>query len=267
MTKSYLTAARAMELEHRLSVRDLAIAHTVCLLRCVSGSQLQRIHVGGTPLGRVRTARRILARLVSLDVLSRLDRRVGGPLGPGSDDYTYVLGVAGQRLARSRGWLPPGRNRKPAELGLTFLSHRLAVSELHTRITEGAQAGSYEIEALDAEPGCWRSYSGPGGARLWLKPDSYVRLTTPDLLLASFLEVDLATESGPTIERKMMAYYAYWMTGRENDPFPRVVFLAPSTVRADLLTEVAARLPAEAWQLFRVTTFDRALEAVMGGNP
>jgi hypothetical protein len=263
MSRTYLTAARALELSHQLSSRDLAITQTVCSLRCVSGSQLQRIHVpGGTPLGRVRTARRLLRRLVELDVLARLNRRVGGPLGPGSDDYTYVLGLGGQRLARARGWLPPGRGRRPAEIGLSFLAHRLAVTELHTRVIVGAQEGRYEIEALTPEPGCWRTYVGSGGVHLQLKPDSYARLATADLLHANFIEADLATESAPTIERKMRAYYAYYLTGQESDPFPRVIFIVPSAVRAELLTEVAGRLPAEAWQLFRITTFDRVLEAV-----
>jgi hypothetical protein len=263
MSTRYLTAARALELAGKLSARDLAIAKTVCSLRCVSGSQLQRIHVpGGTPLGRVRTARRVLARLVELDVLARLSRRVGGPLGPGSDDYTYVLGLGGQRLARARGWLPPGRARKPAEIGLTFLAHRLAVAELHTLVIEGAQQGRYTIEALTPEPQCWRSYIGPGGIRQQLKPDSYTRLAAPDFIHANFIEVDLATESAPTIERKLRQYAAYYATGQESDPFPRVVFLVPSAVRAEVVIEAAGRLPADAWRLFRVTTFDRALEAL-----
>lgn len=266
-TARYLTAARALELSNQLTPRDLAITQTVSSLRCVSGSQLQRMHIpSGTPLGRSRTARRILRRLTTLDVLARLERRIGGPLGPGSDDYTYVLGLGGQRLARFRGWLPHGRGRRPAEFGLTFLAHRLAVSELHARIIEGAQEGRYEIEALTAEPGCWRSYVGPGGAPISLKPDSYARLATPDYLHANFCEVDLATESSSTIERKMRQYLAYYATGRESDPFPRVVFVVPSAVRADLLLEVAGRLPAEAWRLFRITTFDRALDAMTGAG-
>jgi hypothetical protein len=263
----YLTAARALELTAQLSERDLAITRTVCSLRCVSGSQLQRIHVpGGTPLGRVRTARRVLARLVELDVLARLTRRVGGPLGPGSDDYTYVLGLGGQRLARSRGWLSPGRGRRPAEIGLTFLAHRLAVSELHARVVEGAREGHYAIEALTPEPDCWRSYVGPGGVRLQLKPDSYARLATPDFIHANLIEVDLATESAPTIERKMRQYATYYATGQESDPFPRVVFLVPSAVRAEVVVEAAGRLPADAWRLFRVATFDRLLEALTGAD-
>jgi hypothetical protein len=268
MSTHYLTAARALELAAQLTQRDLAIAQTVCSLRCVSGSQLQRLHVpGGTPLGRVRTARRVLARLVELDVLARLGRRVGGPLGPGSDDYTYVLGLGGQRLARSRGWLPPGRARRPAEIGLAFIAHRLAVAELHARVIEGARENDrYAIEVLTPEPGCWRSYIGPGGARLRLKPDSYARLATPDFIHANFIEVDLATESAPTIERKMRAYHAYYTTGQERDPFPRVVFIVPSAVRVEVVVEAAGRLPADAWRLFRVTTFDRVLEALTGAD-
>ena len=261
MSARYLTAARVCELENHLTPRDIAITQTVCALRCVSGSQLQRMHIpDGTPLGRSRTTRRVLARLVELDVLARLERRIGGPLGPGSDEYTYVLGLGGQRLARSRGWLPPGRGRRPAEIGLTFMAHRLAVSELHARVIAGAQ-GRYEIEVLTPEPGCWRSF---GGA--YLKPDSYVRLATPDFIHANFCEVDLATESSSTIERKMRQYVAYYATGRESDPFPRVVFIVPSAVRAEVLVEAAGRLPADAWQLFRVTTFDRALDVMTGAD-
>jgi hypothetical protein len=263
MSRRNLTATRVRELDGLLTPRDHAIAESVGSLRCVSGSQLQRMHVpDGTPLGRSRTTRRVLARLATLDVLARLQRRVGGPLGPGSDDYTYVLGLAGQRLARSRGWLPPGRGRRPAEFGLTFLAHRLAVSELHARIIEGARAGRFEIEALTTEPDCWRSF----GSGVYLKPDSYVRVATPDYLHANFAEVDLATESSSAIERKMRQYLAYYASGREADPFPRVVFIVPSAVRAEVLLEVAGRLPADAWRLFRVTTFDRVLEVMTGAE-
>jgi hypothetical protein len=262
MTQRYHTPTRVRELETQLTRRDRAIIQTVCSLRCVSGSQLQRMHVpSGTPLSRVRTARRVLARLVDLDVLARLDRRIGGPLGPGSNDYTYVLGLGGQHLARSSGWLSAGRPRRPAGIGLTFLAHHLAVAELHARVIEGRQEGRYAIEALVAEPDCWRSYSG-----IRLKPDSYIRLTTPNLLHANFCELDLATESAPTIERKMHAYSAYYRSGQENDPFPRVVFIVSSARRAEVLIETAGRLPAETWRLFRITTMENALETLTGGD-
>lgn len=260
---AYLTAIRLLELGGRLSRRDLSIARSVASLRFISGSQLQRIHVpGGTPLGRVRTTRRVLGRLVELDILARLPRRIGGPLGPGSDDYTYVLGLAGQHLARVRGWLPPGRARQPAELGLAFLAHHLAVAELHTRIIEGEHQGRYAIQALDPEPTCWR-YFAPA---THLKPDTYTRVATAEFIHASFCEVDRGSQSASTIERKMRSYHAYYLSGQETDPFPRVVFIVPSSLRAELLIEVAGRLPAEAWQLFRITTFDQSLAALTEAN-
>jgi Replication-relaxation len=146
------------------------------------------------------------------------------------------------------------------------VAHRLAVAELHARVIEGAQEGRYEIEALTPEPNCWRTYTDPGGTQLTLKPDTYARMTTTDYLHVNFIEVDLATESSITIERKMRQYLDYYRSGRENDPFPRAVFIAPSTVRAEVLIEAAGRLPAEAWQLFQVTTFDRALDVMTGIN-
>src|SRR5580700_1211942 len=151
MSTRYLTSTRTQALDARLSSRDLAITRTVCSLRYLSGSQLQRMHIpDGTPLGRVRTSRRVLARLTKLSVLARLERRIGGPLGPGSGDYVYTLGVGGQRVAQLHGWLPTRRSRQPLAPGLAFLAHRLQVAELHVRVMEGVHSGRYELQLLQA---------------------------------------------------------------------------------------------------------------------
>ena len=90
-----VTEARVAQLEQTLSPREVALVQTLDRLRLASTKQLERLHfTAGTELANARQVRRTLARLVELRVLTRLERRVGGPKS-GSSDYPYVLDVAG----------------------------------------------------------------------------------------------------------------------------------------------------------------------------
>jgi hypothetical protein len=261
------SAAAQLSLDERLSPRDLAVVASLAELRFLTARQLERWHyAGATPLARARAARRGLERLTSLGVLTRLERRIGG-VRSGSAGYVYALDLLGQRVAAHYGWLHIGRTRRLREPGRTFLRHSLAVAEVHVRLIESDRANALELIQRQSEPSCWRSFTGPSGGRLILRPDSFAIVATPTLELSWFIEVDRDTESAATIERKLAAYVAYWHSGREvarQGVQPRTLWWAPNARRVGQLERAVARLPLEAQPLFVVAMFDRVIEALSG---
>lgn len=82
-----------------------------------------------------------------------------------------------------------------------------------------------------------------------------------------FIEVDMASESRSVIARKLRAYLDYFHSGQEQQAhgvFPRVALLTTTEDRRAALVGVCARLPAEAWRLFTVSTLDQGLAVLHG---
>jgi len=130
-------------------------------------------------------------------------------------------------------------------------------------LTERERAGAFAIEELHAEPGSWRWFAGIGGARRVLKPDAFVRLGVGDFELASFIEMDMASESLPTIARKCGVYVDYWRSGVEqriHGMFPRVFWLVPHSKRLQAIGQVVRRLPQETRELFAVALHEHAAD-------
>jgi hypothetical protein len=76
-----------------------------------------------------------------------------------------------------------------------------------------------------------------------------------------FIEVDRATESRTTLDRKLDRYVAHWRTGREQATrgiYPRVLWVVPDAGRHAVLIDAFARQPVEAWPLFAAVTADEA---------
>ena len=264
-----ISEARVAQLQEQLGQRERAVIETLDNVRLATASQLERLHfTQGMPLANARQCRRTLKRLSELRVLARLDRRVGG-VRSGSAGYIYALDVAGQRLASASGPAGGIRVRRPWTPGAPFVRHGLAVTELYCRLREAERAGKLDLLEFWAEPLCWRRFTGVGGGRVVLKPDAFVRLGLGEYEHASFIEVDRATQSGPTVANKLTVYRRYWQTGREQERFgvfPRVVILAPSEVRREALVEVCGKQPADAWALFRVAHYDAALDVLAGAG-
>lgn len=257
-----------LPVDERLSARDLAVIESLAELTFLSARQLERWHYeGATPLAQARAARRGLERLTNLEVLIRLERRVGG-VRAGSAGYVYALNLIGQRIAQRHRWLRVRRTRRVCEPGRTFLRHHLAVAELHVQLIESARAGLLDVLAREGEPRCWRAYGGMGG-NLTIRPDSFVLVATPELELSWFAEVDQDTEGRAAIERKLRAYVNYWRSGQEvarNGVQPRTLWLAPNARRIEQLEAAIRRLPPEAQPLFVVAPFDRAIDVLRGNN-
>jgi hypothetical protein len=243
-----------------LSQRDRAVVADVARTRVMTGGQITRLHFSDLSLAtRERTRRRVLARLVALDVVTTLERRIGG-VRAGSSGLIYSLGVAGQRalplLAADNLPEPPARIRRPWTPGRLFLAHSLAGTELYVRLREHERAGDLRLAAFSVEPAAWWP-SGMGGL---VKPDAYALLHATEVQDSWWVEVDRATESLPTIRRKLLAYVDFARTGQlgPDGVTPRVLVTAPHGTRRSAITDLVKQLPPPADALFRVALHDQA---------
>jgi hypothetical protein len=252
---SRFSARQVARIGERLSARDREILATVARFRAMSGEQLQRLFwPDGTPATRARLARHGLARLSDLGVLAPLARRVGG-VRAGSRGRCFAVGLAGQRLLAKEG--SNRRARHPHTPGERYLAHTLAVAHIYVELMEAERQGRADLLAFDPEPACWRTYLGPFGARLVLKPDAYVKLGIGDYEFSWLVELDLATEALTTIERKAQRHFDYHRSGearRTHGVSPRVAWIVPDEQRAEALRLTLSRLPAETERLFVVST-------------
>ena len=227
---------RVNQLVDSLANLDWQVITDVARFRLMSGQHLQRRFFDTTPAGG-RAARRLLLRLVEVDVLARLERRIGGVRG-GSAGFIYTLGLNGQKLLNQG-----QRARRHREPGWPFLNHTLAITELYVQICEEARSGTeLTLMSFDPEPLCWRSQPGPGTERLHLRPDAYVIVHRRQRRQYWFVEIDLGTESRPTIKRKMQQYVRWLETGYEqarlDGVFPRVLWHTADEQRRNVLQEL-----------------------------
>lgn len=271
MTRRYATRKRIAHLERTLMPRERAIIETLDRLRVATTEQLRRIHFGDlTPRSAARQAPALLGSLARRQVVVKLQRQVGG-VRAGSKAAVWSLDTAGQRLASSSCGPAGGfHRRRPWTPSLSFLAHRLAVSEIFASLSEREQAGAVEVLGFDAEPLCWRRFTSAHGATAYLKPDAFVRLGVGEVERAAFVEIDRATESRSTLAVKLRAYRQYWDTGREQERrgyFPRVVFAVPSEERKAVLVDLFGGQPTETWPIWQVVLADDLTDVLIGGRP
>jgi hypothetical protein len=258
--------ARAARLRRRLSERDLAVLDLLRRVRLLSLRQLQRLLVvDGSPAARTRRSQLLLTRLTKLGVVTRFSRTIGG-IRAGSSGFIYGLSGLGQAVIDTGGPLG-GRRRRVWESKPYFQDHMLAVSELYVQLVERHREGQSELLAYDAEPGCWRHFTGPGGELVVLKPDAYVRLGAVAVERSAFVEVDLTTEGLPTIQRKSQRYIDYWRSGMEQQwrgVFPKVVWLVQNEQREGRIGDVIRKFATDAQALFEVGLLSTAAQLLSG---
>lgn len=249
----------------RLTTRDWAIIETVNKIKLATGLQLERLHFSSLS-GRSRevTRGRVLRRLVAWRVLVPLPRRRGGNQR-GSSHSVFALDTAGQRLLAERQMLtqPTPRVRRPGAPGERLIRHTLAVTELYTALVETARSNpGLSLAGFDGEPACW----WPTGLGGWLKPDAYLCLDTDELRAHWWVEIDLATEGLPTIQRKLGAYLDFCNRGQlgPSSTMPRVLVSVPSEQRRQAIQALVRRLPEPASKLFSVTTHQPAVVELIG---
>ena len=263
---TYITLAQAEAIAVGLSPRDQAILFDLARVRVLSGAQLTRLHFAALTLeSRERTRRRVLARLVELHVAVALDRTIGGARA-GSAGHVYSLGIAAQRVlplldggAYADGLM--GRTRAPATPGSLFLTHALAVAELYVRLREHERAGKLTLAHFAAESGAWWP-DGRGGA---IKPDAYGCVRRGDVEDCWWIEVDRATESLPTLKRKLTAYADFARTRQTgpDDVVPRVIVTVPHDRRLADVRDLVGGLSAPGPEMILPVPHERAVPTVI----
>lgn len=202
-----------------LSTRDHAILATIDTYRFATGAHLVKLHFDGhaSQVSAERTARRVLARLRERRVLDVLEQRIGG-VRAGSDGLVYYLGPVGDRLLRRDN--PNRARRRQSDPSARFLHHTLGITGVATGLYEEARRQGGEVVALTPEQP--RSFTDLLGARQVIKPDLSAELAgTPGAedISAFFIEVDLGTESIPTLIGKCLSYEEYRRSGEEQRRF------------------------------------------------
>lgn len=248
-----ITTAHLAALADQLSDRDRAILTDLEHTRVLTGAQLQRLHFESINQdSRARDRRRVLTRLTNLDLVSTLDRRIGG-IRAGSGGHIYTLTPAGQRLLTvHRGQQPPARLRRPRTPGTPFLTHALAISEIYVTLIEASRNHDFHVFTFHTEPTCWH----PAGNGRYLHPDAYTVLATATHQDCWWLEIDQATESLPRIKRKCRSYLNFLThggVGPDGVP-PRILFTAPDATRSSNIQKVITKLSSEIDQLICVST-------------
>lgn len=257
--RPYVSARGLKQTRERLSTRDLGIIKQVAELRLMSARQIQAVHFPDVEhhneQAATRARQRVLTRLIRERLLIRLERRIGG-VRAGSAGLVLALGPVGQRVL-----VLDGPRRRAYEPTLRFVDHTLAVSQLVVDVTVSSRRGLLDVLDVQAEPRCWRQFSGMGGRRL-LRPDAFLALGSGEYELRWFIEVDRASESLPVIVRKCRLYADYYQSGKEQTAqggvFPRVCWVVPDERRAERLCQAIARDRTLPERLFVVTTNGQA---------
>ncbi len=257
-----VTRAAVQRIAEDLSQRDRAILTDVARVRALTGRQVERLHFAELQGAyRDRTRRRVLERLVSLHVLATLERRIGG-VRAGSAGLVFALGPAGQRLLALEQDGSDRRVRRPGTSTDRFLNHNLAVAELYVSLVEAARAGALTLATFDAEPDCW--WQDSEGE--WIKPDAYAVVSAGEVEDSWAIEVDMGTESVPTLRRKLAAYLGLVEQG-ESGPnggvLPRVLVTVPDERRRTVLRSVVSGLPPPASELVMVVLQDEACPRIV----
>ncbi len=263
-----ISAAQLGQIAAGLGDRERLVLGTLSRVRLATTRQLERLHfTDATPLSNARSCRRTLARLMTTDLVARLERRVGG-VRAGSAGYVWSLGAVGQRLVSGSGPAGGDQPRRPWTPSPAFTDHRLAITTLYVELVEASRQSHGVLESFTAEPDCWRQYSAPHGGVATLKPDAAVTVGHEEFEDAWLVEVDCATESPAVIRRKMAVYVEYYRTRQEqarSGVFPLVVFSVPTEARRRVIARVTEVLDVAERPLFQVALADQTCSLLMGG--
>lgn len=264
ISRGKLEAIRA-----RLSNRDLEILESVATNRFMTSHQIRRHlfwnHVSTS--AAIRSTNRALARLAHLQLITHLQRRIGG-VRSGSGSNVWSLTEPGARLLSVSGHDGLPARFRSHEPTLTFLEHTLAVSEVALRLSEAARGGDFALVELRREPDCWRVYSGTHGGVSQLKPDLEAVTASGEYEDHWFFEIDRSTEPPSRVVRACLKYEHYRSTGMEQKRtgvFPAVVWVVPDAGRARVLRDRLAATAGLTRGLYAVVVLDELVPLVRAG--
>lgn len=241
--------------------RDRQVLELIARHRFLTTHQIQRFAFNdlGTEESAARTTRHVLQRLARTALIRSLAQRIGG-VRAGSSARVWQLAPAGARLLRDEGTVY--RTHEPST---RFLAHCLAIADVHLGLRGLQHLPSVDAVHVQVEPECWRRFTGNGGEPRWLQPDLAATVQTAEFDDRWFVEVDLGTESLPTLLKKCGQYETYRATGIEQDEhgaFPLVLWLFSKPERADTLQQNIRRSPRFTPQLYRFATADTFSEVI-----
>jgi hypothetical protein len=220
-----------------LSLRERAGIQALAAFQQLTSRQAHELlfpdHASKTPCIR------LLNRLRTSGLVSRIPHRVVGGEYGGSGSYVYVLSTAGRRLA--------GLDGRQRTTRVNY--HTLAIVDCVITLKRLERSGIFTINRLDIEP--MEVVGQP------LQPDAYVELVRgKDVVLA--LEVDMSTEGVKQVTAKLQRYYkAFQQYDTDTYPlFPFVLWVCMDEERAVELKRIILAMPEDARQLFRVRTMD-----------
>lgn len=261
-------------LEGQLSERDLAILRTIDEHQFLTVRQVEALHFAdNASVSGARIARRTLARLRDLRLLGTLERRIGG-VRAGSAGLVHHLSGVGDRLLHARSGRQARRSFEPSP---RFVDHRLAIADVHVALVDAHRHGELDLVECALEPASWRHFASMGGARLTLRPDMYVETVAgpgSELVHAWFVEVDLGTESIPTLLKKCRDYENYRQAGIEqaHGGFPPVAWSLThrdpdrASRRRVELREAIERSHTLTPELFRIVAPDQLIPLLTHGG-
>lgn len=256
------TRAAVGRLSETLSDRDMAILADVAKVRVLTGRQVERLHFAElTGKHRDRTRRRVLERLAAAGLLTTLHRRIGGGRA-GSAGMIFALGLHGQRLlSMSSTFDLHGRTRQPGVPTERFLAHTLAIAELYVNLVEASRTDALTLNDFRGEPAAWwRDSEGE-----WVKPDAFAVGSAGDVEDSWAIEVDQATESLPTLRRKLVAYLDLARNderGPNGGPLPRVLVTVPDERRLAAVRALVRSLPEPSGELFVSTLHSGSIREI-----
>lgn len=256
------------DVSSRLSERDWQILGTVRDFRFLTTRQLARRHFAlRDPHAMIpRSANSALQRLRNLGLLVNLERRIGGVRAGSGGHVWQITDLANRLLVKHLGG-ETGPRIRPSEPSTKFLDHTLAIAELVITLQRTNRDG-VELERLQLEPDCWRTYLGAAGETRTLKPDLASRSQTDGFTDFYFWEVDRATEAPNRVVRKCLQYQQYRNVGaeqRSHGLFPAVVWVVPNKRRRDQLVHRLGAEPEIDQRLFTVIEFDHVSQLVQMG--
>jgi hypothetical protein len=235
--------------------RDWEVLRRIAEHRYLTTSQVQRFVFTNhdSEQAAARTARHVLQRLDRLGIIRPLQRRIGG-VRAGSSAHVWQLAPPGARLLRDDGFTY--RTHEPSP---RFLAHCLTVADVHLGLQDLVTLDTITNVRVQTEPSCWRRFTGPGGEPRWLQPDLAAVVSTADYGDRWFIEVDLGTESLPTLLRKCGQYEQYRAAGieqAEHGAFPLVLWLFTRPERVAKLQGAVLRSTRLTPQLYRYAALD-----------
>lgn len=242
----------------RLSERDWLMLEAVNHLHLVTGLHFERLFFTDlTPRSRIVTRSRCLSRLVSWRILTRLPRRVGGAQR-GSSVAAYALGPTGQRLLlmRANSDTKPPAIRNVGVPSDRFVAHILAVAELYVCLTEANRSNVLVLRQFTTEPAAW----WPNGQGKWLKPDAFLAVSNGRVDHLWWAEIDRATESLATIQRKLRTYLDFVNQGGlgPRNAIQCVLVTVPEDRRREAIHKLVTHMPPPAAALFHIARHEQA---------